>query len=334
MKMEVSSARRAAKEGLNHDETRDPAYFSYYAQFVHQQNMLQDTVRTSLYHSAIMGNSERLFRHKIVMDVGAGSGILSYFAVKAGAARVFAVEASGMASKIQKMVAAASSSGKNAFLKDKVHSIHSKVEDITAGIPRMDTIVSEPIGVLLLHERMVESFIYARDAFLKPGGTMMPNSGTIFLAPFTDAGLWTQTMDKVRFWEQNEFFGVDFSPLRKDAMDEVFAQPIVGNFDHRILMATSVNHFVDFQTCSVNDLKDIVVPISWTSSYTGIVHGVAGWFDIDLCGYILSTAPNAERTHWQQVRFMLKEPIGVNAYETITGWLRMTVNAQRSYDVV
>jgi type I protein arginine methyltransferase len=67
---------------------RDPTYFSYYAQFVHQQNMLQDSVRTSLYQTAIMSNAQSLFKDKTVMDLGAGSGILSYFAVKAGADRV------------------------------------------------------------------------------------------------------------------------------------------------------------------------------------------------------------------------------------------------------
>ncbi|TPX68013.1 hypothetical protein CcCBS67573_g07305 [Chytriomyces confervae] len=314
---------------LNHETNT-----SYYAQFVHQQNMLQDHVRTSLYQNAIVANGDAMFKDRLVMDVGAGSGILSYFAVQSGAAKVYAIEASGMATKIQKMVSAASANPpKNAFLKDKLVVVHSKVEEAQA-LPRVDTIVSEPIGVLLLHERMVESFIFARDAFLKPGGNMMPNSGTIFLAPFTDAVLWTQTMAKVRFWEQTEFFGVDFSPLKRDAMDEVFGQPIVGNFDHRVLMASSVSHHVDFLTCSMDDLKDIVIPIMWTPSFTGIVHGVAGWFDIDLCGIILSTAPNAERTHWQQVRFVLKEPLAVNAFETVKGWFRMTVNSQRSYDVV
>lgn len=67
--------------------------------------------------------------------------------------------------------------------------------------------------------------------------------GTIFLAPFTDSVLWTQTMAKVRFWEQDNFYGVDFSCLADDAKQEIFGQPVVGHFDHRILLAPSCGHF-------------------------------------------------------------------------------------------
>jgi histone-arginine methyltransferase CARM1 len=111
-----------------------------------------------------------------------------------------------------------------------------KIEEIDH-LVKVDTLISEPIGVLLVHERMIESYIVARDRFLKPGGAMVPSMGTIYLAPFSDANLWSQTMAKVRFWEQQDFFGVDFSPLAKDAKDEVFGQPIVGGFDSRTLLS-------------------------------------------------------------------------------------------------
>lgn len=58
--------------------------------------MLQDNVRTGTYCDAIKGNSID-FKDKIVMDVGAGTGILSLFAADAGAKKVYAVEASNMA---------------------------------------------------------------------------------------------------------------------------------------------------------------------------------------------------------------------------------------------
>jgi predicted RNA methylase len=41
--------------------------------------MLKDTVRTTSYKNAIMEN-EGLFKNKVVLDVGSGTGILSIFA--------------------------------------------------------------------------------------------------------------------------------------------------------------------------------------------------------------------------------------------------------------
>ncbi|CAG8843979.1 17833_t:CDS:2, partial [Racocetra persica] len=117
------------------------------------------TVRTSTYRSAILLNGPLCFHDKLVLDVGAGSGILSYFAVQAGARKVYAVEASQMAEKMRKLVETANAAesetlAKNAFLKDKIEVIQAKIEDPDLPIPKVDTIISEPIGVLLIHERM------------------------------------------------------------------------------------------------------------------------------------------------------------------------------------
>ncbi|KAI8639627.1 S-adenosyl-L-methionine-dependent methyltransferase [Parasitella parasitica] len=322
-------------------EHRDPQYFGYYAQLQHQQNMLQDTVRTSTYRSSILLNGPKSFKDKLVMDVGSGSGILSYFAVQAGAQKVYAVEASGMAKKMEKLVKAADE-GKNAFLRDKIKVVNAKIEEPNLPVPKVDTIISEPIGL--------ESYVYARDHYLKPGGALFPSKGNIYLAPFTDATLWSETMGKARFWEQQSFYGIDLTPLYKDARDEMFGMPVVGHFDPRSLITTPSifdTYGVDFSTVTVEELQDITIPFSWTAQYTGLMHGVAGWFDLvfapppydkpnseDLGSTVeMSTGPSADRTHWQQVRFLFKEPLAVNADQKIRGWMRCIVNDMRSYTI-
>lgn len=62
-----------------------------------------DEVRTTHYRNAIL-NNKMDFEGKIVLDVGAGSGILSLFAAQAGAAKVYAIEASNMAISARALV--------------------------------------------------------------------------------------------------------------------------------------------------------------------------------------------------------------------------------------
>lgn len=66
-------------------------YFDSYSHFSIHEEMLKDTVRTKAYKNAIMQNPS-LFKDKIVMDVGSGTGILSIFAAKAGAKHVYGIE--------------------------------------------------------------------------------------------------------------------------------------------------------------------------------------------------------------------------------------------------
>lgn len=53
--------------------------------------MLKDSIRTDAYRDFIYDN-KHLFKGKIVLDVGCGTGILSMFCAKAGARMVIAVD--------------------------------------------------------------------------------------------------------------------------------------------------------------------------------------------------------------------------------------------------
>ena len=58
---------------------KDRVYYNDYSTLVQQQGMLQDSVRTSLYQFAMLENTSD-FNGQTVLDVGAGTGILSFFA--------------------------------------------------------------------------------------------------------------------------------------------------------------------------------------------------------------------------------------------------------------
>ena len=302
-------------------------YFSYYASLAEQQNMLQDRVRTGTYFTAILEH-RAAFEGAIVMDVGAGSGVLSCFAALAGARRVYAVEASDMADHCARLVAS------DARLRDVVKVIKGRVEseatrreileDLSKGVSKsqltdsrvFDVLVSEPMGTMLLNERMIESFLIARDVFLKPrGGAMFPRAARMHCAPYEDAALRDEIENKAAFWtcaSAKDFYGIDVSVLGDAARKAVFAQPVVDAFDPAILLAPPATFEFDFsrkkspQTLMTSELSAAETSIEETRGEVtgafalaaehleslrleadfvmhrgGAVHGVAWWFDVE-----------------------------------------------------
>ncbi|KAI8468281.1 MAG: putative histone-arginine methyltransferase CARM1 [Monoraphidium minutum] len=316
------------------DRASSDMYFHYYGMLQHQQNMLQDATRTGTYHAAILGNRPD-FEGKVVMDVGAGSGILSLFAAQAGAAKVYAVEASGMAKFAARLAAANPPFGR------AVEVLHSKVEELSlpAG-EKVDVLVSEPMGTLLVNERMLETYIFARDRFLKPGGRMFPQIGRIHAAAFTDALLYGEVAQKAAFWQQPSFCGVDVTCLFEPAAESYFAQVVVDAFDPSILVSGCATRVFDFATATEADLADIEIPLSLTVAAPPpvTVHGLATWFDVLFNGSAtqrwLSTAPGLPTTHWFQLRCVLAQPIVVmQPSALLTGTLRLAAHERQSYSV-
>ncbi|KAH9765807.1 putative histone-arginine methyltransferase 1.4 [Citrus sinensis] len=304
-------------------------YFHYYGQLLHQQNMLQDYVRTGTYYAAVIENRAD-FTGRVVVDVGAGSGILSLFAAQAGAKHVYAVEASEMAEYARKLIAG------NPSLGERITVIKGKVEEVE--LPeKADILISEPMGTLLVNERMLETYVIARDRFLVPMGKMFPSVGRIHMAPFSDEYLFVEIANKALFWQQQNYYGVDLTPLYGSAFHGYFSQPVVDAFDPRLLVAPAVSHVIDFKKTKEENLYEIDIPLKFISSVGTRVHGLACWFDVLFDGSTvqrwLTTAPGAPTTHWYQLRCVLSQPLYVMAGQEITGQLRMIAHSAQSYTI-
>jgi len=142
-------------QDLTYNDEKHDYYFGSYSHFYIHEEMLKDQIRTNAYRHAIEGNAED-FKDKIVLDIGAGTGILSIFAAKAGAKHVYAIENAEIAHFAREII-------KKNGLEDKITVIKGKMEEIVLPVQEVDIIISEWMGYFLLYESMLDSVLWARD---------------------------------------------------------------------------------------------------------------------------------------------------------------------------
>ena len=171
------------------DATSKDYYFDSYAHFGIHEEMLKDDVRTKSYMHAIEHN-KHLFKDKIVLDVGCGTGILSMFAARAGAKKVYAVECSAIVEQCRQIVA------DNGFA-ETIEVIRGKMEDIVLPVDQVDIIISEWMGYFLLYESMLDTVLYARDKYLRPGGLLLPDKAVLYVCAIEDG---EYRSEKIDFW--------------------------------------------------------------------------------------------------------------------------------------
>jgi protein arginine N-methyltransferase 1 len=85
-----SEIRKTVIAPMHANDSTDPYFDSYSHYYIHEE-MLKDKIRTKSYELAIIANSD-IFKDKVVLDIGCGTGILSIFAARAGAKKIYAVD--------------------------------------------------------------------------------------------------------------------------------------------------------------------------------------------------------------------------------------------------
>lgn len=314
------------------DDKAQRMYFSNFSRLATHASMMADETRTHAYYRAMMHNKAD-FEGKVVMDVGSGSGILAFFAVKAGAAKVYCIEASPM-EKVIRTLADANGFG------EKIVVVNKVLQEIREGeIPeKVDCIVSETLGNCLFAERGIETVIIARERFLKPEGKLFPCKATLAVAPFSDEARFKgRNAEALYFWTQKDYYGIDMSVMKDAARDEIFRRPLGENFHPDQLKADAILQEYDFRTLRSENLVSFNIDLKFTAKETCVLHGLATWFEAHFegssCSVILSTSPWDTLTHWWQTRLMLLEPLAVNNGQEITGNVDFVATEANTYDV-
>ncbi|CAH1265320.1 PRMT6 [Branchiostoma lanceolatum] len=303
-------------------ETQDDSYFSAYADIGIHEDMLADTVRTNAYRLAILRCWEQI-RGKVVVDVGAGTGILSLFCVQAGARKVYAIEASALAEETRKVVKANGMEG-------RIEVVHGRAEEVE--LPeKVDVIVSEWMGYSLLYESMLPSVIYVRDKWLKKGGLLLPSKATMYLAPITDA----EVEDRLQFWEDiGTKYHVDMSALKPYAHRCITRKVQVKPVQMEDILATPAKVMTfDLTEVSAEDLSCVQGAFSFSCYGWSQMQGFATWFDVLFPSpkpVLLSTSPYSEDTHWMQSVMSLDESVQVTQDTRVNGVIKITPNSRNN----
>lgn len=255
--------------------------------------MLNDRQRCLAYRQAL----ETVVRDKIVLDVGCGSGLLSFFAARAGAELVLAVD--------MDIPPAAEDVARKNGLADRVRFYRSRIEDAVLPVDSVDVIVSEWMGGILLMEDMLPAVLYARDRWLKPGGLLLPDQARLFLAPLRDvAGISSR----------------EFPGLRETISSQVWVSIIDPS---RFLAKPACILDLDLYTMQAQAAASYRAAFRFVIEQAGELNGFALWFDVAFNNMrppvLLSTAPWLPPTHWAQALWILPVDITVEPDDELAG---------------
>ena len=237
-------------------------------------DMLEDDKRINAYKKAL----EAIIKpDDIVVDLGAGTGILSFIACKLGAKKVYSIEILESAILIDKI---AKANG----LENKI-CVFNKDSNQVELPEKADVIISSIHGILPLYRNYISSIRDAHRRFLKPGGIMLPSKDRIQLAIVES---------KKAYKRKENVYDIDISLLNNFEVNKLHRLKDDDNL--KLLSKTfnwlSLDHYNLKQS---NFSSEFELKISTS----GLAQGVCLWNDVELTsGETLSSHPELEDTSY------------------------------------
>ena len=238
----------------------------------------------------------------VVLDLGTGSGLLAVLACRAGARRVYAIEASDAV----QMGTLLTSTTEFAERIEFVHATSQKV----ALSEQVDVIIGDIHDTFGFQPGGLASIMDVRDRLLKPGGTLIPQATELMIAPLEAAALYAREID---VWN-GCVHGVGLSSIRPFAVSHVHP----GRFDSDQLLspAAAIGTLHLARATSLHFSGSAVTTIH----RDGIAHGLCGCFVTTLAGDIrMGNVPgDSSTTNFAQAFFPFDQPVPVAAGDEVS----------------
>ncbi|MEO8591931.1 MAG: 50S ribosomal protein L11 methyltransferase [Candidatus Solibacter sp.] len=284
--------------------------------------MLNDQARTAGFLAAI---AETVQPGDVVVDVGTGTGVLAIAAARAGARRVYAIEASSIGQVAELMFEANGVADRITLLAGR--STHVDLPE------KADVLISETIGNEPLSEQVLETFLDARIRYLKPGARFIPEGLQIFgvLAEIPAAGLSPHTFTPLTAANWRTAYGMDFSPLAAVAASPGQSFLAQRSEARQWRQLSGPIPLVDLDLrCHASAAVVSTVAASATSQ--GVANGLMMFFDLRVNSSVsLSTGPGSasEDSHWLNQVEILPAPLRVQPGDRIEVTYRYGVPGPR-----
>ena len=240
-----------------------------------------------------------------VLDLGAGTAILSFLACEAGARQVYAVDAGSIVGVARELV-------RLNGMADRIDVIR-EYSDWVELPERVDVIVCDQIGRLGVDAGLRQYMRDARNRLAKEGATMIPRTIEMWFAPCEHRDL----RQAIAFWDTKPA-GFSWEPVRNLMRATVFPATIES---HALLGPASRLAAIDLRHDNGRAIRGTVRTVV---ERTGTLDALAGWFRAELADEVwICNGPVPDRIDRRVTLVPISPAIDVRAGDVITADIRV-----------